>query len=146
MDFQTNENLLMKYLVTFYSKNNSIIEKVVIPMVEGKSKISLRLLEGFVTKYCQEKRIHIKRMRKRGTGEEYFSVYDDYKSQLISYDKEHFDPFRRKHHIMFKYNGQKYLYTTVGQLNFFRWVIENNILDYINDHYDEIKKELKKNK
>lgn len=145
MDFQTNENLLMKYLISFYTKRKGIIENIIIPMVEGKSKISLRFLEGFVTKYCQEKRIHIERRRKgENGGIEYFSVYDDYKSQLISYDKEHFDPFKRKHHIMFKYNGSKYLHTTVGQLNFFRWVIENDILIYVTNNYNEIKLWLKK--
>jgi hypothetical protein len=28
--------------------------------------------------------------------------------------------------------------TTIGQLNFFKWSIENSILEYIEDNYDKI--------
>lgn len=28
--------------------------------------------------------------------------------------------------------------TTIGQLNFFKWVINNNIIEYIEKHFDEI--------
>ena len=28
--------------------------------------------------------------------------------------------------------------TTIGQLNFFRWAIENKIIDYIKENYDKI--------
>ena len=37
--------------------------------------------------------------------------------------------------IAFNYNQDEYIITTIGQLNFFRWAIRNNIIDYvINDH------------
>ena len=32
--------------------------------------------------------------------------------------------------------------TTIGQLNFFKWAIENNIIDYIHDHYEEIEQDM----
>ena len=32
--------------------------------------------------------------------------------------------------------------TTIGQLNFFRWIIENNILDYIEKNLDDINKDM----
>ena len=34
-------------------------------------------------------------------------------------------------------NG-KTIETTVGQLNFFKWAIDNLIIDYIKENYDEI--------
>ena len=36
----------------------------------------------------------------------------------------------------------KKLITTVGQLNFFRWMIENNIIDYIKNCYSEIESDM----
>ena len=33
--------------------------------------------------------------------------------------------------------------TTVGQLNFFRWAIENNVLEYIQTHLPEIEKAMR---
>ena len=37
---------------------------------------------------------------------------------------------------------QETIITTVGQLNFFRWAIENNILDYINNNYSIIEQDM----
>jgi hypothetical protein len=68
----------------------------------------------------------------------YFSVYLSYREELRTYSKQQFDPFRRNDHIVFRYGEDGALETTVGQLNFFRWAIENGILDYIRDHRAEI--------
>jgi hypothetical protein len=32
--------------------------------------------------------------------------------------------------------------TTIGQLNFFKWAIENKIINYIQEHYDDIEKDM----
>jgi hypothetical protein len=32
--------------------------------------------------------------------------------------------------------------TTIGQLNFFKWAIENKIIDYIEEHYDVIESDM----
>ena len=37
-----------------------------------------------------------------------------------------------------------HIQTTIGQLNFFKWALENNILDYINKHLDDIEKDMNK--
>jgi hypothetical protein len=59
----------------------------------------------------------------------HFNIYLEYKSSLKSYSKRFFDPFCRGNRIEFEdQNGKKFM-TTVGQLNFFRWVIKNNIVD-----------------
>ena len=44
-----------------------------------------------------------------------------------------FDPFCRSKRIKFQD-----FETTVGQLNFFEWAITDEILDYIETHYEEI--------
>jgi hypothetical protein len=43
-----------------------------------------------------------------------------------------FDPFCRSKRIKFL-NFE----TTVGQLNFFEWAINDDILDYLEEHYEE---------
>jgi hypothetical protein len=40
------------------------------------------------------------------------------------------------------YDKTKYFFTTVAQLNFFKWAIENYILDYILDNLDTIEKSM----
>jgi hypothetical protein len=32
--------------------------------------------------------------------------------------------------------------TTIGQLNFFKWAIENKIIEYIENNYEEIEKDM----
>jgi hypothetical protein len=44
-----------------------------------------------------------------------------------------FDPFCRSRRI--KFQGFD---TTVGQLNFFEWAITDEILDYLEQHYEEV--------
>ena len=58
------------------------------------------------------------------------NVFQSYKSQLKAYSKKKFDPFCRRNRINFNCNG-KIIDTTIGQLNFFKWAINNLILDYI---------------
>ena len=97
-----------------------------------------------------------------------FEVWSAYKSQLKLYNKDIFDPFCRtenedikkkikeskkkkkfntisKKLFRFYYsedNKEDYIETTMGQLNFFRWIITNKILDYIDVHKEEIEKEM----
>lgn len=58
-----------------------------------------------------------------------FIVYLNYKSQLKAFSKKLFDPFCRRERIQFQIGTQEPFVTTVGQLNFFRWAFEKNILD-----------------
>ena len=80
-----------------------------------------------------------------------FIVHDNYKCKLKEYNKKNFDPFCRYKRIDLIYekkfkiiNNKKMLCeeksfeTTVAQLNFFKWAIENHILDYIIEHFNDI--------
>ena len=71
-------------------------------------------------------------------------VYLRYRSQLKSYNKANFDPFCRNERITgWGDNGD--IITTIGQLNFFRWAIENRVLEYINDNLEDIEKDMNTN-
>lgn len=41
--------------------------------------------------------------------------------------------------------NEKIIVTTIGQLNFFRWAIRNKILDHVNEHLEEITKDMNMN-
>lgn len=53
-------------------------------------------------------------------------LFYSYKLKLRNFKRKSFDPFRRRKKIYF--HDRKH-YTTVAQLNFLKWVVENNILD-----------------
>jgi len=80
---------------------------------------SLRKIEWFVTNYSKHN--HVTYTAPNG---KMFTVHVAYKSSLDGYSKKLFDPFCRTDRIEFQ--G---LSTTVGQLNFLKWVITNGILD-----------------
>ena len=73
-----------------------------------------------------------------------FKVYVDYKLRLKAYSKRRFDPFCRWDRITIPYKENLHIQTTIGQLNFFKWAIENDIIKYIEDNYDTIEKDMNK--
>ena len=105
-------------------------------LLTDKYKLSLRIIDWFVTNYSKKHNIVIERHGKP------FIVYLEYKSQLKAYSKKQFDPFCRRARIHFEYAQGTNFETTIGQLNFFRWAIENNIIDYIMAHYEAIEADM----
>jgi hypothetical protein len=71
-----------------------------------------------------------------------FKVYDDYKLKLKAYSKKRFDPFCRWDRISIPYKDGNCIETTIGQLNFFKWALENKVVDYIEQNYETIEKDM----
>jgi hypothetical protein len=134
----SKKDLLMKSLIIFF-KERFYLDQV-IPIISGKSNISLRILDWFVTNFSKKNNIHYQ--VNINDKIKNFIVYLDYKAQLKAYSKRQFDPFCRRERISFISHDNEELITTIGQLNFFRWSIENNILDYIGKNYDLIENDM----
>ncbi len=117
------QELIVSSLQKFYSTRDDI--KEILPILQGTSDLSLRLVDWFVTNYA----------KKHNTGYilegQEFLVYMNYKSQLKAYSKKLFDPFCRRERILFQVPGEEPFVTTVGKLNFFRWAIEKGVLTYL---------------
>lgn len=203
----------MRGIRRYFTKNSDLMDKTVRPIVENKNKsnISLRFIEHTIIDYCRK--WDIVYFKTDGTP---FMVYSRYKSELESFKKHYFDPFRRSNHIVFQYDKQhlqfefkdeeriiglpsdtpvimadgtvcpicdidvddvvldknntevrvinvyewedenKYnietksggymisreLKTTIGQLNFFRWFIDSELIYFILKYQNEIKKDI----
>lgn len=136
MEIINQENILNDKLNLFYSvfNNFKILHDIYI-----NPKISLRVIDWFVTNYS--KKYNIIYTINLNDKEFKFNVYTSYKSQLKSYSKKFFDPFCRRERINITMNDSN-IVTTIGQLNFFKWAIDNKILDYINDKYGQIDKDM----
>ena len=61
-------------------------------------------------------------------------VYDEYKLKLKAYSKVRFDPFCRWDRISIPLNETSYIQTTIGQLNFFKWALENSIVKFVEEN------------
>jgi len=142
-------NILLKSLDNYYSNDNKIEQFN--DYVNGDKKISLRIIDWFVTNYSKKYNVfyEIYKMPDGGlsfeeNGNELYNqinIFHAYKSQLKSYSKKKFDPFCRKERINFNCNNLD-IETTIGQLNFFKWAIDNLILEYIINHYKDIEDDM----
>ena len=137
----TQNSLLLNNLLKFYNENNNM-EKI-LPIINGQSKLSLRLIDWFATNYSK-KNYTVYNIKKRNGEERRFKVYIDYKLKLKAYSKKRFDPFCRWERINIPYSNNTEIQTTIGQLNFFRWALENKILDYIEKNLNSINNDMNK--
>lgn len=138
-----SHELLLVSVTNFYKSHANYLDEI-LPIIFKSSNISLRLIDWFVTNYCKKKNI-IFIQNKDGQQQMYFNVYSNYRSQLKAFKKIKFDPFRRRERIEFYYDDKNYVETTIGQLNFFRWFVENDLLTYVKEHYDDIEKDMNYN-
>jgi len=129
------QDILLIPITEFFSdpKNIDLLLGI---LITGKHKISLRIIDWFVTNYSKKHNLVIQKNGKP------FIVYLEYKSQLKAYSKKQFDPFCRRSRIHYVYEQGKKFETTIGQLNFFRWAIDNLIIDYIMKNYNTIEKDM----
>lgn len=141
-NLNTQNDLLMKNLMDFYNIRPNLTKMMSI--INGETKISLRIVDWFVTNYAKKYYTVYELYTQRGTTQDTirFKVYNDYKLKLKAYSKRKFDPFCRWERISIPYDDEKYIETTIGQLNFFKWAIENNIIEYIEKNYDDIEKDM----
>jgi len=148
-NYTTQNDLLLKNLMTFYKTDdsdgnynpNNNLDKM-LKLISGDSKISLRIVDWFATNYSKK---YYTLYVIEGTSDNVtrrFKVYDDYKLKLKAYSKNRFDPFCRWDRINIPYTNGKFIETTIGQLNFFKWALENKVIDYIEQNYNEIEKDM----
>lgn len=154
----TQNKLLLKKIMEYYKENNNIHQ--IIPIIDAESRLSIRIIDWFVTNYAKKNFTHYNLCRNDGKNIR-FKVYIEYKLKLKSYSKKRFDPFCRWERISIplsqcysnneeylKYNKPEnmdddiYIVTTIGQLNFFKWALENKILDYIHDNFESIEDDM----
>ena len=126
-EIESRNSLLAKSLIDFFKNEDHIKQLLLIVNSEVKG-ISLRVLDTFVTKTSK----YSKNFFYKKKDNEIFRIHNSYRSQLKAYSKKQFDPFNRGKRIKLFYNQNKnVLITTIGQLNFFRWAIENELIEYL---------------
>lgn len=146
--YTTQNDLLLKNLMNFYKTHidnnfnpDNNLDKM-LKIITGESKISLRIVDWFATNYAKKYYTLYTIEQNTDNIARRFKVYDDYKLKLKAYSKKRFDPFCRWERISIPYTTGKFIETTIGQLNFFKWALENQVIKYIEDNYDTIEKDM----
>lgn len=180
LDLRNQNGLLLKNLLDFYKNKNNFDR--LLNIVNGNSKISLRLIDWFSTNFSKKYYIIYsipfdngeptapapaaqKQDKNTILQNQRFQVYLEYKLNLKAFSKRRFDPFCRWDRITIpipqtsedqsssaeaaEQGGEgggavtpQYFETTIGQLNFFKWAITNYILDYIEENFEKIEKDM----
>jgi hypothetical protein len=130
---------LLNNLLEFYKDETNLTR--MLKIITGESKISLRIVDWFSTNYAK-KYYTLYTINKPNEPIKRFKVYFDYKLKLKAYSKKRFDPFCRWDRISIPYKNGTCIETTIGQLNFFKWALENKVIDYIEDNYETIEKDM----
>jgi len=141
--YSTQDDLILNNLLAFYKTDidgefnpSNNLDKM-LKIITGESNISIRIIDWFVTNYSKQYYV----VYTIPSGER-FKVYNNYKLMVKGYSKERFDPFCRMTRISIPYKNGDSIETTIGQLNFFKWVLENNIIEYIQRYYEDIEKDM----
>ena len=147
-NYGTQNDLLLINLRKFYTTEkdgrfdpDNNLDKM-LRIIGGESKISLRIVDWFATNYAKKNDTMYNIIDANGQVERRFKVHISYKLNLKAYSKKRFDPFCRWDRINIPYKQNSFVETTIGQLNFFKWALENRIIKYIEDNYDEIEKDM----
>ena len=123
----SKSEILLKSVEKFYE--NVGHSKILMEILNKKS-VSLRNIEWFITKYARKNNLSY--TTKDG---KFFTVHMAYKSSLDGYSKKLFDPFCRSEKFLFKVPGTgDQVITTLAQLNFIKWCIRNNVIDFLSDN------------
>lgn len=118
-------------------------------VVNGETRTSLRIIDWFVTNFAKKyftvytipAKTRCSTVINGEENRERFKVFNSYKLELKAYNKSRFDPFCRRDRITIPYKNMG-MVTTIGQLNFFKWAIENRILEYIDENYEMIENDM----
>ncbi len=154
-ELKGKEEILLESLLIFY-KNDPKCLHMLSSISKQKTSISLREIDYTVTNYSYNNKItYVLDNGKK------FNMFSDYKNQLRGYSKKCLDPFCRRQRIFIDYetmspihlkNDEVNLYkqrtdgivTTIGQLNFFKWAINNQVIEFCFKNKEKIDMEMEK--
>lgn len=135
--YTTQNDLLLHNLMDYYT-STGLLDKM-LSIITGESKVSLRIVDWFATNYAKK---NYTTYTITDSNPRRFKVYVDYKLKLKAYSKKRFDPFCRWDRISIPYKNGTFIETTIGQLNFFKWALENKVIDYLEEHYEIIENDM----
>ena len=115
-----------------------------VAIIENENIISLRMLNWFAMKHSATMQ-PLEITNDEDSKVELFDVKISYRARLNTHSKKYFDPFRRGRKFDYHYDKtdkNKMVETTICQLNFFRWLLMHDLLDYVEEHFNELKNKM----
>jgi hypothetical protein len=139
------ERLLVKSVDAFYEKPKNfqrlkqVLQHCRPSNIPKPGQISLRMLDFLCSTYAAENTVVLK-PKKLHVPLNLKNVYSD---GLSAYGKIYYDCFKRNNRFQYKKHGQQ-IETTVGQLLYFKDALSYGILDYAEQHQQQLKRAMKR--
>lgn len=118
------------------------LKDIIIPILSHKRPIRMRTLEYLVTTYAPIHNVQYRRDERDLTP---WNLYESYRRELKFGNKKKVDMYKRGAKFPFR-KGNSEITTSVSQLGFFRWAIQNKVIDWAMAHSEAIKKEMTRSK
>jgi hypothetical protein len=138
-ELDDKKRVLLQSLLEFYGQhpNNLLaLTRVLRESRDHEHKLSLRVLDWLCTNYSKSKAVTLS----KGTNP--FHVHIEYRNTLRGVSKRLFDPFARRQRIIITDIDGKPMETTLGQLNFMRWCIRHDVLQYAMENAKDIEEDM----
>jgi hypothetical protein len=134
------KTLLESSLKNFFEKNKDAGEQLLFLINSDKKKkngkLSLRKLEFFCNTYARLKNIMYEKDGKK------IHLSTEYSQAKYSWGTTSFAAFKRAERYTCEINGQE-ITTTLGQLNFFRWLFQKDALRIALEKLSDLENEMK---
>lgn len=151
MQSLTPAALVLKWLRSFFEQQRNFDTlHMLLNRPTGRSHAvpSLRILEHLVTSFSKQSHFKFRLPH----GDIPMHLYDAYQAELLRHGKVMFDVFARedkndcsKHELQSPDRDGRTISTTAKQMNFVRWAIVNNVVEYAVANLEEIKRHLPSN-
>jgi hypothetical protein len=125
----SDDNDLLIKVTEFFTPSKFML---LYPIIMGEDVITMSTINYVVTNYAKDFSSYITVNGKN------IYIYKSNKKKLSIYTKKKFDAFCRQTKFPFYYNGKDSVVTTVGQLNYYQWCLEIDLLTFIRKNYDDI--------
>jgi hypothetical protein len=123
------DTILLTSLRSYFDTHPSVFLSMC-DICKGHSLLSLRVLDWLCTNYSKSRTGLL-------TDSSNIDLYHKYKNNLKGFGKRYFDPFCRRTILELTLHDRT-MQTTLGQLNFFKWAFENNVIAFAKLHKQEI--------
>ena len=123
--------------------DDNFLRTELVPRLNRKHKVSLRLLDWLVVDYSRERNVAYRQYVPALGREQIVIVHQLYCSLRDRWRRRRFDCFRRRHRVYFDLDGKTYS-TTVAQLHFFFVAKMYGFLEYASNNLAEIDAHMKR--
>ena len=130
------DEVLLSSVLGWYNEDESRVTQFS-DIVKHKNGLSLRIIDWLITNFSKKVSVSIETRGIPG------DLYRDYHKNLSAHNKKNFDPFARRQRICILLFGEEKRFSTIGQLNFFRWFLQKNLCSFLLENKPVIEKHMR---